>query len=267
MRACACVCAYVAQRFEQCRETFIAVDTTKNNMISYDELRAAVEILGYKGTEEDLQLIFKHSDIDGSEGLSFRQFLITLLFLNILRDDDTVTTSPEVQRSFDIVTDAFLFFDKDRTGLLKLDEVLNGSYERKEGLPDGMVHVFEEMNTDGSGCVNLSEFVYALESWAGVDEQETSLLKGSAGEPKRPLSPHPLQKQKKEKNRNNRNRHRAHLHHCSLMSTITHSLCRESSSGTCKAQHEHDPFLQCVPPESATSQARVSETNTAEQAG
>eukprot|EP00189_Rhodosorus_marinus_P003224 CAMPEP_0113960412 /NCGR_PEP_ID=MMETSP0011_2-20120614/4695_1 /TAXON_ID=101924 /ORGANISM="Rhodosorus marinus" /LENGTH=452 /DNA_ID=CAMNT_0000971851 /DNA_START=199 /DNA_END=1557 /DNA_ORIENTATION=+ /assembly_acc=CAM_ASM_000156 len=159
------------QGFDECRRGFHNVDTTNSNTISYEELREAASKQGFATAEDDLQLIFAHSDIDGQSELTFREFLITLMYLNLVEEKFHLPTE-SINQAFDIAVDAFLYFDKEGTGVLKKEEVIEAAFEQKEGLPDSMKKRFEEMDADGSGIVTLGEFVYTLSEWAGVSDAE-----------------------------------------------------------------------------------------------
>ncbi|KAJ8905345.1 hypothetical protein NDN08_001852 [Rhodosorus marinus] len=157
------------QGFDECRRGFHNVDMSNSNTISYEELKDAARKQGFATAEEDLHLIFAHSDIDGQSELTFREFLITLMYLNLVEDKFNLPTE-SINQAFDIAVDAFLYFDKEGTGVLNKDEVIEAAFEQKEGLPDSMKKRFEEMDADGSGIVTLGEFVYTLSEWAGVED-------------------------------------------------------------------------------------------------
>mmetsp|Transcript_7289 Transcript_7289/g.22205 ORF Transcript_7289/g.22205 Transcript_7289/m.22205 type:complete len:488 (+) Transcript_7289:102-1565(+) len=163
----------LADGFEKCRTEFIAADSSKTNSISFEELKAAARKLGYKSSEENLDLIFQHADIDDKKQLTFREFLITILYLTLIEDSHP-DISIEVQNAIDLAIDAFLYFDKTGTGFLNKSEVMEASRDNKEGLPESMVRRFDEMNADGSGSVTLAEFVHALELWAGVENNSNN---------------------------------------------------------------------------------------------
>eukprot|EP00188_Purpureofilum_apyrenoidigerum_P004230 Plantae.Rhodophyta-Purpureofilum_apyrenoidigerum.ctg467.p1 GENE.Plantae.Rhodophyta-Purpureofilum_apyrenoidigerum.ctg467~~Plantae.Rhodophyta-Purpureofilum_apyrenoidigerum.ctg467.p1 ORF type:complete len:494 (-),score=129.49 Plantae.Rhodophyta-Purpureofilum_apyrenoidigerum.ctg467:1785-3191(-) len=163
----------LADGFEKCRAEFIAADSSGTNSISFEELKAAARKLGYKSSEEDLNLIFQHAAIDGKEQLTFREFLVTILYLTLIEESHP-SISTEVQNAIDYAIDAFLYFDRTGTGFLNKSEVMEASCDNKEGLPESMVRRFDEMNADGSGCVSLAEFVHTLELWAGVENSSTN---------------------------------------------------------------------------------------------
>jgi len=159
------------QGFDECRRGFHNVDTSNSNTISYEELKEAARKQGFATAEEDLHLIFAHSDIDGHSELTFREFLITLMYLNLVEEKFNLPTE-SINQAFDIAVDAFLYFDREGTGVLNKEEVIEAAFEQKEGLPDSMKKRFEEMDADGSGIVTLGEFVYTLSEWAGVEDNE-----------------------------------------------------------------------------------------------
>ena len=80
---------------------------------------------------------------------------------------------------YDIVIDAFLYFDKNNSGYLDKDEVMEGFSEGATPSAKKGVQItgfsgkrFEELDWDKNGQVSFREFLFALEKWLGMEDAD-----------------------------------------------------------------------------------------------
>jgi len=57
--------------------------------------------------------------------------------------------------------ETFLAIDKNGDGTLTLDEIQNGAKQHNVNLPDDFAAIFASMDSDGSGCIDYTEFIAA----------------------------------------------------------------------------------------------------------
>ena len=88
--------------------------------------------------------------------------------------------SPELTTAIDLSVNTFLFLDDSGNGTLERNEVLQ-SLDESRGQGKGqagnaalMKRRFEEMDWDNNGNISYLEFLFALESWVGIEDQEDS---------------------------------------------------------------------------------------------
>ncbi|XP_028102126.1 probable calcium-binding protein CML22 [Camellia sinensis] len=114
--------------FEQC-------DEDSNGTIDLEELKKCLQKLQLHLTEKEIDDLFHSCDVDGSEGIQFKEFIVLLCLIYLLMDHlnsphtTSKTGSPQLEATFDTIIEAFLFLDKNGDGKLnKKDMVkaLNG---------------------------------------------------------------------------------------------------------------------------------------------
>ncbi|GMP55644.1 hypothetical protein CsSME_00020406 [Camellia sinensis var. sinensis] len=146
--------------FEQC-------DEDSNGTIDLEELKKCLQKLQLRLTEKEIDHLFHSCDVDGSEGIQFKEFITSKM------------GSPQLEATFDTIIEAFLFLDKNGDGKLnKKDMVkaLNGD----SPLEISPAHItrtrFEEMDWERKGKVSFREFLFALINWVGIDADDEILV-------------------------------------------------------------------------------------------
>jgi len=176
--------------FECARDTFNEIDTDHNGTLDLAELSAGCRQLGFVTGDTLLRDVFHESDMDRGRTLQFREFLIALALLHLLTSPED--TPAEVNSAFETMQEAFFFFDDSGDGFLQKDEVLlglvdpedkkkdrKGSFKLKSdgtgGSPalESLGKRFYEMDCDQSGVVTYNEFFYAVQSWLGMDDNDS----------------------------------------------------------------------------------------------
>ena len=108
---------------------FKSLDTDGSGTISLEELAASRALF----SSDDLELIaiFQESDINHDDQLTYLEFLLTLGIVHLLQNqgkgdggnEDDQGDSAAMAAAFDIIIDAFIFFDKDGSGTISEAEV------------------------------------------------------------------------------------------------------------------------------------------------
>ncbi|KAF5950584.1 hypothetical protein HYC85_012577 [Camellia sinensis] len=139
-------------------------DEDSNGTIDLEELKKCLQKLQLHLTKKEIDDLFHSCDVDGSEGIQFKEFIVLLCLIYLLMDHSNSphTTSkmgsPQIEATFDTIIEAFLFLDKNGDGKLnKKDMVkaLNGD----SPLEISPAHVtrtrFEEMDWERKGKVGI----------------------------------------------------------------------------------------------------------------
>mmetsp|Transcript_3581 Transcript_3581/g.6270 ORF Transcript_3581/g.6270 Transcript_3581/m.6270 type:complete len:340 (-) Transcript_3581:1845-2864(-) len=185
----------LASGFEKCRATFSFLDTDSNGSLDLDELVKGCQLMRFASTESVIREVFTASHIQGESTLEFREFLIALALLYLLHyEDDNISddeASKSVRESMEIALEAFFYFDIGGDGFLQKEEVMIGmvdpddrKHDRKGSFKaesqggagssalESLSKVFFEMDADHSGIVSFTEFLFAVASWAGLEDDD-----------------------------------------------------------------------------------------------
>ena len=96
----------------------------------------------------------------------------------LLEENNKGSTLQAFADIYDLVIDAFLYFDKNNSGYLDKEEVMEGfsegatpSAKVNKGLVGFSARRFEELDWDKNGQVSFREFLFALEKWLGMEPE------------------------------------------------------------------------------------------------
>ena len=197
--------------FEALRVVFARADADSNGTIEYHEfLSACLELQMTKGQNQELlKEVYATADVNGDGLVDFREFAmaLTLAFLIVAvkgdcvtADDSTTdvrapddgfglgngTTETETRRlthaALDKVLEAWLVFDTDGSGFIQkanvhhalatfADQKMGGSHEL--GASSKLISCrFGEMNFGQHDRISFQEFLYAVEEWCGLADEE-----------------------------------------------------------------------------------------------
>ncbi|CAI0549454.1 unnamed protein product [Linum tenue] len=128
--------------------------------VSYEELRAGLWNVGSQLAEPEIKMLMEVADVDGNGTLDYGEFVAVTIHLQKMEND------VHVRR-------AFVYFDKDGSGYIDLDEL-------REALVDGngktdeaaLNDIMREVDTDKDGCISYDEFVTMMK--AGTDWRKAS---------------------------------------------------------------------------------------------
>ena len=78
-------------------------------------------------------------------------------------------------KAFNVVVDAYIFFDKDASGTIRWDE-LTMIWEGKNAADKNSKFLnqerWKELDWDQNGTITFQEFLLAFQSWIGVEAEE-----------------------------------------------------------------------------------------------
>ena len=125
----------------------------------------------------------QESDVNKNEELNFHEFILMLAIMHLLEIIKPLDGSPlaDVNYAIDIIVDAFLFFDKDRSGTISETEVRTALSTSMEGLhKDSFVDEttaherYAELSSgsDDGEIIRFSGFLLQFLEWALVDESD-----------------------------------------------------------------------------------------------
>ncbi len=168
----------IEKKLTEVRTAFVAADKDKRGRVTPEEFSTFCR---EEGVELDpaLQLhIFDESDMNQDRTLDFQQFVVVCAWIYLLQGE-----MPPSMKAFaelyDMVIDAFMYFDKNNSGYLDRTEVMNGFDEgmtpqiRSAAGSSGFARQrFEELDWDHNGQVSFPEFLYAIEKWTATGEDE-----------------------------------------------------------------------------------------------
>ncbi len=169
----------VRRAFRNVKAAWEQQTASVNTTVSPSELGVLLQAMGaHDLTDNDIQELFKLSDLDGSKSISFREFLIAIAIGYYLRDlDPSKERSPnfqENQRGFKVIRDAFQKIDADHGGTVDPLELKQALFDVAEGEEDNEILEarFKELDFDGSTDITFPEFLYGFANWVGVTEGE-----------------------------------------------------------------------------------------------
>lgn len=173
--------AKIDKALRQIRKVFAEVDTDHSNSISVEEMKVCFQKLKVNASSSEIEEVYRESDMDHNGDLTFKEFIITLVIIHLTQLPQIKGESrlglPDVDTAFELIYDAFFFFDRDMDGVLSRPEVrasfgdsLNSEHEGS-GL-ESMSLRFDEMDFDSDGQCTFKEFLFAFIGWVGTAEDE-----------------------------------------------------------------------------------------------
>ncbi|KAK4350489.1 hypothetical protein RND71_029802 [Anisodus tanguticus] len=135
------------EEIEVIREMFALMDSDGDGKITYDELKAGLRKVGSQLAEAEMKLLMDVADVDGNGVLDYGEFVAVIIHLQRMENDEHFRR-------------AFMFFDKDGSGYIELDEL-------REALADES----GACDTD-DGQISYEEFVAMMKT--GTDWRKAS---------------------------------------------------------------------------------------------
>ncbi len=125
-------------------QVFKEIDTDNNGVISVEELKKGLEILG-KESPEKVRNIMKIVDINSSGTIDYTEFLVAGINM------DETLTKKHLER-------AFSYFDIDHSGFITFEEIQEFLVDDT----DEVIKIFKEIDENGDGEISQEEFVNLL---------------------------------------------------------------------------------------------------------
>jgi calmodulin len=169
------------------REVFSAVDTDNSGSVSNSELQNLFSQLGYDVTPEIIAELISKVDVDGSQNLSFDEF-VTLLVLVIeassAQEGNEVYVADISQFSSEELAafrEVFDFADTDKSGTISYSELQQMFAKLGYDVsPELVVELVRQVDVDGSQALNFDEFVTLVvlvkQATSGKDEAENTVV-------------------------------------------------------------------------------------------
>nr|GEW65792.1 probable calcium-binding protein CML21 [Tanacetum cinerariifolium] len=164
----------------KCKAIYEQFDEDKSGTIDPKELNHCFRKLEIDFTDEEINDLFEECDINHDMGINFKEFIVLLCLVYLLKNDPVSTHSssrmgiPELQ-AFETLVDSFVFLDKNKDGYVSRSEMVAAINETTTGeRSSGRIAMrrFEEMDWDKNGMVNFKEFIFAFEKWIGIEDAE-----------------------------------------------------------------------------------------------
>jgi calcium-dependent protein kinase len=148
------------EEVEVIRDMFTLMDSDNDGKVTYEELRAGLRKVGSQLAEPEIKLLMDVADVDGNGVLDYGEFVAVTIHLQRMEDD------AHFRR-------AFMFFDKDGSGYIELDE-LQEALADESGVTDADVvnEIMREVDADKDGQISYDEFVVMMK--AGTDWRKAS---------------------------------------------------------------------------------------------
>ncbi|MCQ2817130.1 MAG: EF-hand domain-containing protein [archaeon] len=137
----------------QCRKVFREFDKNGDGSISADELEAVMIELGLELTKIEIQDFIREGDIDGSGKIEYEEFL--RLYEKSMNN---VCDREELIEAFEV-------FDRQKTGLIKADELIEilKEFGEKFNEKDAKALV-DAVEKDSEGYIHYKEFINTMVS-------------------------------------------------------------------------------------------------------
>jgi len=140
------------------RDTFDLFDKDGNGTICTAELAKIMRALGQNMTTEEIDSVMVKYDKSETGNLSFQEYKA------IIEDNKLQPAEVETQ-----LRQAFLVFDRDKTGTLNMKELGEILMQMGDKLtPRELNFIMNKMDTDGDGKIGVDEFVKFLLSNANA---------------------------------------------------------------------------------------------------
>ncbi|WRX18106.1 Protein kinase domain - like 10 [Theobroma cacao] len=148
------------EEVEVIRDMFTLMDTDNDGKVSYEELKAGLRKVGSQLAEPEIKMLMEVADVDGNGVLDYGEFVAVTIHLQKMENDEHFRR-------------AFMFFDKDGSGYIELDELQEAlADESGEADLDVLNDIMREVDTDKDGCISYDEFVAMMK--AGTDWRKAS---------------------------------------------------------------------------------------------
>lgn len=188
---CALSSPQVRDVFNGCRSVFKATDKDGDGRIQLSEFQESALALQLQLPQAVLEDVYHQADMNNDRTIDFREFVVLLVLVWLLRGPQETgggagkPPAGGMDKAMDTLVAAFRFFDKDNSGSIDREEVfqaldsddVSSSRAKHHSAPRSGAgqtasrHRFQEMDFSKDGKVTFPEFVLAVETWAGVDEE------------------------------------------------------------------------------------------------
>ncbi|GJS02682.1 calcium-dependent protein kinase 10-like protein [Tanacetum coccineum] len=147
------------EEVEVIRDMFTLMDSDGDGKVTFDELKAGLKKVGSQLADPEIKLLMDVADVDNNGVLEYGEFVAVTIHLQKMENDEHLRR-------------AFMFFDKDGSGYIDLDELEQVLYENGQADIDVLNQIMKEVDTDKDGKISFEEFVAMMK--AGTDWRKAS---------------------------------------------------------------------------------------------
>ncbi|KAL6541920.1 Calcium-dependent protein kinase 10 [Orobanche gracilis] len=152
------------EEVEVIKDMFALMDTNDDGEVTYEELKAGLKKVGSQLAEPEIKLMMDVADVDGNGVLDYGEFVAVTIHLQRMENDEHIRR-------------AFMFFDKDGSGYIELDE-LREALADASGETDIEVvnNIMHEVDTDKRWEYQLRRVCCDDENWNGLEKGIPAVL-------------------------------------------------------------------------------------------
>ncbi|KAK1311407.1 putative calcium-binding protein CML21 [Acorus calamus] len=170
----------IDESLRNCKTIFEQFDEDSNGSIDQEELKHCFHKLEVSFSDDEIRDLFEACDINANMGMKFNEFIVLLCLVYLLREPAGLHAKSRMglqnlEATFEILVDAFVFLDKNKDGYVSKTEMIQAINESTAGgRSSGRIAMkrFEEMDWDKNGTVTFKEFLFAFTRWVGIDDIE-----------------------------------------------------------------------------------------------
>ncbi|KAK9844535.1 hypothetical protein WJX74_003709 [Apatococcus lobatus] len=172
--------------FQACHKIFDGIDSQGRGQLSMQDVQEAAAAADLGLDTETIVKFFDSADLEGTHQLDFREFVLVITAIYIFRDAESLphNVDPVIINTFEIILDAFMYFDPFGEGFIRKDGMMAAMSEtgspsakqsqgrpRQSTLNATISKRFAELDWGNSGEISFKEFLYGLEGWV-LEEYE-----------------------------------------------------------------------------------------------
>lgn len=130
------------------RTAFEMFDRDQDGVISSDDLKVALNSLGFEFNQDEILRLITELDPDNSGTINFENFA------------ELIHSKMSEREKIDQMEMAFKMLDEDRTGKVTFKNLKRVAQQLGENLTDQEIHeMINEADTDNDGEISLDEFI------------------------------------------------------------------------------------------------------------
>ncbi|KAF7805360.1 calcium-dependent protein kinase 24 [Senna tora] len=135
------------EQIDRIKQMFHMMDKDKNGNLSFEELRDGLSRIGHTLPDHDVQMLLEAADIDGNGTLNCEEFITMNVHLGKIGSDEHLS-------------EAFSYFDKNKSGYVEFDELKDALLDDNLGPSnDQVIHdILFEVDLDKDGRISFEEF-------------------------------------------------------------------------------------------------------------
>ena len=147
---------YIASRLdeneiENLKKVFKSFDKCSDGQITYDELKQGlIQFNNTKLTENEIKDLFSQIDVDQNGKIDYTEFI-------------AATVQESNYNKKEKIFEAFSMFDKDNSGFITKDEILNALKAQKSQEKEIEKYI-QDVDKNGDGKIDYKEFVELMGS-------------------------------------------------------------------------------------------------------